>query len=91
MEENGEVEVDAPDMAPQVEGVGTANNPIFEPVMGINQNCHSIDLLDCVTEGKKRGKKSLIELRILDGLAGDQGKLTDFFDAGKGKVLPREP
>ncbi|GLJ54513.1 hypothetical protein SUGI_1170730 [Cryptomeria japonica] len=43
---------------------------------------------DCAREAKSRGRKSLSELRLQDGNAKDQGKLTAFFDAGKGKGLP---
>ncbi|GLJ53354.1 hypothetical protein SUGI_1137620 [Cryptomeria japonica] len=43
---------------------------------------------DCTREAKSRGRKSLSELRLQDGNAKDQGKLTAFFDAGKGKGLP---
>ncbi|GLJ28579.1 hypothetical protein SUGI_0563010 [Cryptomeria japonica] len=43
---------------------------------------------DCAREARSRGRKSLSELRLQDGNAKDQGKLTAFFDAGKGKGLP---
>ncbi|GLJ12143.1 hypothetical protein SUGI_0185300 [Cryptomeria japonica] len=43
---------------------------------------------DCAREAKSRGRKSLSELRLQDGNAKDQGKLSAFFDAGKGKGLP---
>ncbi|GLJ18124.1 hypothetical protein SUGI_0320080 [Cryptomeria japonica] len=43
---------------------------------------------DCAREARSRGRKSLSELRLQDGNAKDQGKLTTFFDAGKGKGLP---
>ncbi|GLJ19340.1 hypothetical protein SUGI_0348440 [Cryptomeria japonica] len=43
---------------------------------------------DYAREARSRGRKSLSELRLQDGNAKDQGKLTAFFDAGKGKGLP---
>ncbi|GLJ44834.1 hypothetical protein SUGI_0943150 [Cryptomeria japonica] len=43
---------------------------------------------DSAREARSRGRKSLSELRLQDGNAKDQGKLTAFFDAGKGKGLP---
>ncbi|GLJ53967.1 hypothetical protein SUGI_1153850 [Cryptomeria japonica] len=43
---------------------------------------------DCAREARCRGRKSLSELRLQDGNAKDQGKLTAFFDVGKGKGLP---
>ncbi|GLJ14335.1 hypothetical protein SUGI_0231110 [Cryptomeria japonica] len=46
---------------------------------------------DCAREAKSRGRKSLSELRLQDGNAKDQGKLTSFFDVGKGKGLPTAP
>ena len=38
----------------------------------------------------KRGRKSLKELREADGQAKEQQKISDIFNVGKGKVLPKE-
>ena len=39
----------------------------------------------------KRGRKSLKELREVDGQAYEQQKISKLFNVGKGKILPKEP
>ncbi|GLJ18228.1 hypothetical protein SUGI_0322430 [Cryptomeria japonica] len=59
-----------------------------QQTLGITNIYDGKNFPDCVREAKSRGRKSLSELRLRDGNAKDQGKLTAFFDAGKGKGLP---
>ncbi|GLJ53875.1 hypothetical protein SUGI_1150610 [Cryptomeria japonica] len=56
--------------------------------LGITNIYDGKNFPDCAREAKSRGRKSLSELRLQDGNAKDQGKLTAFFDARKGKGLP---
>ncbi|GLJ38928.1 hypothetical protein SUGI_0793590 [Cryptomeria japonica] len=56
--------------------------------LGITNIYDGRNFPDCAREAKSRDRKSLSELRLQDGNAKDQGKLTAFFDAGKGKGLP---
>ncbi|GLJ20736.1 hypothetical protein SUGI_0377790 [Cryptomeria japonica] len=56
--------------------------------LGITNIYDGKNTSDCAREARSRGRKSLSELRLQDGNAKDQGKLTAFFDAGKGKGLP---
>lgn len=59
--------------------------------MGLCLSCPQRDKLDCgITGGKNRGIKSLAELRLKDGFALDQNKITTMLNAGKGKILPKE-
>ncbi|GLJ36264.1 hypothetical protein SUGI_0728030 [Cryptomeria japonica] len=60
----------------------------IQQTLGIKNIYAGKSLFDCAKEIKSRGRKSLCELRRKDGNAKDQGKLTAFFDAGKGKGLP---
>lgn len=59
--------------------------------LGIKLSVVDKSTLDCAKFYKKRGRKSLLELRANDGSAEGQVKLTDMFQAGKGKVLPKAP
>ncbi|GLJ41797.1 hypothetical protein SUGI_0865040 [Cryptomeria japonica] len=59
-----------------------------QQTLGIKNIYDGKNFPDCAREAKSRGRKSLSELRLQDGNAKDQGKLTAFFDAGKGKGLP---
>ncbi|GLJ26918.1 hypothetical protein SUGI_0526790 [Cryptomeria japonica] len=59
-----------------------------QQTLGITNIYDGKNFPDCAREAKSRGRKSLSELRLQDGNAKDQGKLTSFFDAGKGKGLP---
>ncbi|GLJ25387.1 hypothetical protein SUGI_0485990 [Cryptomeria japonica] len=59
-----------------------------QQTLGITNIYDGKNFPDCAREAKSRGIKSLSELRLQDGNAKDQGKLTAFFDAGKGKGLP---
>lgn len=102
-EEVGEEEVDIPVMVnedgiqlEQMEEKEMVISKDWAPnekprVLGIKQDCQNQDSPDCTKENKRRGRRSLNDLRAKDGLAEDQGKLTNFFNAGKGKVLPNEP
>ncbi|GLJ48791.1 hypothetical protein SUGI_1028870 [Cryptomeria japonica] len=62
-----------------------------QQTLGIKNIYDGKNFPDCAREAKSRGIKSLSELRLQDGNAKDQGKLTAFFDAGKGKGLPTAP
>ncbi|GLJ46869.1 hypothetical protein SUGI_0988620 [Cryptomeria japonica] len=64
---------------------------VSQQTLGIKNIYDGKNLPDCAREAKSRGRKSLNELRLQDGNAKDQGKLTAFFDAGKGKGLPTAP
>ncbi|GLJ09371.1 hypothetical protein SUGI_0107610 [Cryptomeria japonica] len=59
-----------------------------QQTLGIKNIYDGKNFPDCAREAKSRGRKSLSELRLQDGNAKDQGKLTAFFDARKGKGLP---
>ncbi|GLJ42533.1 hypothetical protein SUGI_0881820 [Cryptomeria japonica] len=59
-----------------------------QQTLGIKNIYDEKNFPDCAREAKSRGRKSLSELRLQDGNAKDQGKLTAFFDARKGKGLP---
>ncbi|GLJ15521.1 hypothetical protein SUGI_0254930 [Cryptomeria japonica] len=59
-----------------------------QQTLGITNIYDGKNFPDCAREAKSRGRKSLSELRLQDGIAKDQGKLTAFFDVGKGKGLP---
>ncbi|GLJ54064.1 hypothetical protein SUGI_1157310 [Cryptomeria japonica] len=76
------------------EGLGSEDEEVGEfrmEVLGIDQNEWGMVTPDCAKQCKRRGKKSLSELRNLDGSAEGQVKLTSMFDTGKGKYLPKEP
>ncbi|GLJ49090.1 hypothetical protein SUGI_1035600 [Cryptomeria japonica] len=62
-----------------------------QQTLGIKNIYDGKNCPDYAREAKSRGRKSLSELRLQDGNAKDQGKLTAFFDAGKGKGLPTAP
>ncbi|GLJ13821.1 hypothetical protein SUGI_0220720 [Cryptomeria japonica] len=64
---------------------------VSQQTLGIKNIYDGKKFPDCAREAKSRGRKSLSELRLQDGNAKDQGKLTAFFDAGKGKGLPTAP
>ncbi|GLJ13286.1 hypothetical protein SUGI_0209730 [Cryptomeria japonica] len=64
---------------------------VSQQTLGIKNIYDGKNLPDCAREAKSRGRKSLNELRLQDGNAKDQGKLTAFFDARKGKGLPTAP
>ncbi|GLJ15939.1 hypothetical protein SUGI_0263410 [Cryptomeria japonica] len=64
---------------------------VSQQTLGIKNIYDGKNFPDCAREAKSRGRKSLSELRLQDGNAKDQGKLTAFFDAGKGKGLPTAP
>ncbi|GLJ33501.1 hypothetical protein SUGI_0673880 [Cryptomeria japonica] len=64
---------------------------VSQQTLGIKDIYDRKNFPDCAREAKSRGRKSLSELRLQDGNAKDQGKLTAFFDAGKGKGLPTAP
>lgn len=66
------------------------NDDTFD-ALGIGQWVGEKATPDCVKHCKKRGRKSLSELRANDGVAEGQVKLTDMFHVGKGKVLPTTP
>ncbi|GLJ29190.1 hypothetical protein SUGI_0575720 [Cryptomeria japonica] len=61
---------------------------VSQQTLGIKNIYDGKNFPDCAKEAKSRGRKSLSELRMQDGNAKDQGKLTAFFDARKGKGLP---
>jgi hypothetical protein len=59
--------------------------------LGICMNQEGIRTPRYGTSKAKRGRKSLKELRAVDGQAREQQKLSDIFNVGKGKVLPKAP
>ncbi|GLJ46434.1 hypothetical protein SUGI_0978540 [Cryptomeria japonica] len=60
----------------------------FYTKMGLDQDYPNKDTPECGKVGKRRGRKSLNELRTLVGAADDQTKITALFNVGKGKKLP---
>ncbi|XP_057871402.1 uncharacterized protein LOC131077844 [Cryptomeria japonica] len=68
--------------------VRTGSGIETQDVLGIKNFYSGKTQPDCAKLVKSRGRKSLGELRSQVGNAKDQGKLTAFFENGKGKSLP---
>lgn len=76
------------------DGLGSKDEEVGEfriEVLGIDHNEWGLETPDCAKKCKRRGRKSLSELRNMDGSSEGQVKLTFMFDTGKGKYLPKEP
>ena len=58
--------------------------------LGLARNQEGFKYPNFGQKKSKRGRKSLKELRELDGKAREQQKINQIFNAGKGKGLPRE-
>lgn len=58
--------------------------------LGIAMNRGSLSSPNINKIKKKRGRKSVVELRSLAGNAGNQRKLADIMHIGKGKCLPQD-
>ncbi|GLJ05230.1 hypothetical protein SUGI_0014290 [Cryptomeria japonica] len=58
---------------------------------GLSQTEEGKKSPDCAKNAKKRGRKSLMELRFMDSLSAGQAKITSLFNAGKGKNLAKAP
>lgn len=62
----------------------------LESCLGICLCCPQKDKPDCdKVGGKRRGRKSLAKLRLIDGYVVNQTKIT-MLNAGKGKILSKE-
>ncbi|GLJ53750.1 hypothetical protein SUGI_1146980 [Cryptomeria japonica] len=62
-----------------------------EECSGLCPCCPQRGKLDCgKISGKRRGRKTLAEIRLKDGFVVDQTKITTMLNAGKGKNLPKE-
>lgn len=59
--------------------------------LGILCSVKSKDSPDCAKFSKRRGRRSLAELRLKDGEARGQSKISTLFNVGEGKFLPTEP
>ena len=58
--------------------------------LGLEQTQEGILALRCDKQTKKRGKKSLAEIRLKTGKKEDQSKISEILKVGKGKNLPTE-
>ena len=58
--------------------------------LGISMNQEGIKVPKYGKVKSKRGRKSLKELREVDGKAKEQQKISEMFNIGKGKILPKE-
>ncbi|GLJ44388.1 hypothetical protein SUGI_0930700 [Cryptomeria japonica] len=59
--------------------------------LGIANTIEHCSPPDFATDHKKRGRKTMTELLSRAGCAAGQTKITNIFEAGKGKILPNEP
>ena len=66
------------------------NNNKNQEKLGICMNQEGIRTPRYGSMKGKRGRKKLKELREVDGQEKEQQKIKDIFNAGKGKVLPKE-
>lgn len=59
--------------------------------LGILCFVKSKDSLDCARLSKRRGRRSLAKMRLKDGEARGQSRISTLFNVGEGKFLPTKP